>query len=254
MFNLEELTLHLPVIRSDSTYINGDDLYDEILHYMPRLKRFLFNIHTRVVNNHVNIDLPSNDDIRNSFMKRGFQSVDAFTDYKLAKNSASCHVYSLPYSFSEFSFVGSCFRGGHFNQVRMLSMVDQRPFEYELFQIISQDFPLLEELTIINSEPQENREHHGQRALIFSHLFHLAIIFVHRDYMMQFLSERNALLPSLTHLKMDYKVLRAVTNNFTNDEELLNCTKVKVLSARNLPRNRPSKFDTYFSCPIRYLT
>ncbi|UJR27137.1 hypothetical protein I4U23_008436 [Adineta vaga] len=253
MLNLEELMLQLPVIRRESAYIDGNHLYDEILHYMLRLKKLMFNIHTHIINNHIKINLPSNDDIRNSFIERGFQSTDACADYRLVRNRGSCHVYSLPYLFNEFLFMGSCFRGGQFNQVRMLTMTDERPFEHKLFEL-SQDFPVLEELMIANNEPQENKEYDVSGSIIFNHVFSLTLTRVHRDYMIQFLSQRNTCLPCLTHLHIDYKILMTVTNNFTNDEELLNCTKVKVLSAWNLSFHRSQKFELYFpSCQIRYL-
>ncbi|CAF3046244.1 unnamed protein product [Rotaria sp. Silwood2] len=46
MLNLEELTLFISVIRTESTYINGKQLYDEVLIHMPRLNKFTFIIHS----------------------------------------------------------------------------------------------------------------------------------------------------------------------------------------------------------------
>ena len=46
MINLEELKLYLLVIRFDSTYIDGIQLYDQFLIYMTQLKKFTFNIKT----------------------------------------------------------------------------------------------------------------------------------------------------------------------------------------------------------------
>ncbi len=63
MINLEELTLFLVVNRNDSAYIDGIQLHDEILIYMPRLYKFTFSIRTHVFNTYFEIDLPSNDDI-----------------------------------------------------------------------------------------------------------------------------------------------------------------------------------------------
>ncbi|CAF1598545.1 unnamed protein product, partial [Didymodactylos carnosus] len=51
MLNLEELSLQISILRIQSTYIDGNQLYDDILKYMTQLKKFTFNIHTHVLNN-----------------------------------------------------------------------------------------------------------------------------------------------------------------------------------------------------------
>ena len=48
MINLEELKLFLQVSRVNSSYIDGIQLHDEILIYMPRLNKFIFSINTSV--------------------------------------------------------------------------------------------------------------------------------------------------------------------------------------------------------------
>ena len=248
MLNLEELLLQLSVIRTESTYIDGNQLYDQVLKYMPRLNIFIFNIHTHIFNSLIGIDLPSNDDIRNSFIKRGFQSIDACADDRLINNRGNCHVYSLPYQLSEFFFMSSCFQGGKFDKVRMLlmfQMFDSRPFEHELFKIISQDFPLLQKLIIYNSEPQTNEKHDLSTLITFNHLFHLNVINAHSDYVIQFLSDRNTRLPCLSELLIEYETLTTVTNNFTNDALRLNCAKIKSLYTCD-PLVRPQNFYSYF--------
>jgi hypothetical protein len=37
------------VTRTKSSYIDGNQLYDEILNYMPRLNKFIFCIHTHIM-------------------------------------------------------------------------------------------------------------------------------------------------------------------------------------------------------------
>jgi hypothetical protein len=49
-----------------------------------------------------------------------------------------------------FLFMTNRFQGGMFNKVRWLVMDDTRPFENELFKIISQDFPFLKSLAVVN--------------------------------------------------------------------------------------------------------
>jgi hypothetical protein len=102
---------------------------------MPRLNKFIFNIHTHISNNRIEID------IRNSFIKMGSQSIDTCADDILINNGGNCHVYFLPYLFQDFLFMSTCFQGGKFDMVRMLFMFDSLPFQRKLFKIISQDFP-----------------------------------------------------------------------------------------------------------------
>ena len=234
MLNLEELTLLISAIRIDRSYIDGDQLYDEVLHSMPRLKNFIFSIHTRIMNDYrkTKLDLPSNSDIRISFIKRGIQSIDTYSDDKLNDDRAHCHVYSLPYYFHEFLYMSSCFRGGKFDKVRLLSMYDIRPFEHDLFQIISQDFPFLQQLSIYNEKAQKNKHHHSSALITFNYLFKLDLFCVHNDYAIEFLSDKNTRLPSLTNLVIRYQTLSSVTNDFTNDATRLNCAKIKSLVTR----------------------
>jgi hypothetical protein len=75
MINLEELTLSLSVIRIDSNYIDGIQIHNDILRYMPRLTKFIFSIETAIVKNKNDLVLLSNEDIQRSFIGRGFGPV-----------------------------------------------------------------------------------------------------------------------------------------------------------------------------------
>ena len=66
MINLEELILFLSIIRTDSNYINGTELYNSILIYMARLNKFTFNIDTTILKKNIEIALSSNEDIQHS--------------------------------------------------------------------------------------------------------------------------------------------------------------------------------------------
>ncbi len=70
MINLEELQLYVFVIRFDSTYIDGIQLFDEFLIYMTQLNKFTFSIRTRVSSIRNLLELPTNEDIQRSFMGR----------------------------------------------------------------------------------------------------------------------------------------------------------------------------------------
>jgi hypothetical protein len=81
--------------------------------------------------------------------------VDLYADDKLTNSRSHCHVYSVPYHFDNFMFMTSRFQDGIFNKVRLLIMLDVRPFENDLFKIISQDFPFLQRSSINNRKSQK---------------------------------------------------------------------------------------------------
>ncbi|CAF4743827.1 unnamed protein product [Rotaria sp. Silwood2] len=113
--NPEELTLYLSIIRTESTYIDDIHLYDEILIHIPRLTKLNFSINTLVFNKDI-INLPSNNDIQHSFVKRGYQQIDSYTHKESEKGSA-CHIYSLPYQFDCVNM--TChFQDGIFDKVQ----------------------------------------------------------------------------------------------------------------------------------------
>ncbi|CAF4456696.1 unnamed protein product, partial [Rotaria sp. Silwood2] len=122
MINLEELTLLLPVLRFDSTYIDGIHLHDQILIYMPQLNKFTFSINTLVVNMNAKIDLPSHEDIQRSFIEKKYGQVGSYVDNVSTKIEGSCHVYSLPFQFEYFLHLNNCFQGGMFDKVLYLFM------------------------------------------------------------------------------------------------------------------------------------
>ncbi|CAF4692722.1 unnamed protein product [Rotaria socialis] len=205
----------------------------------------MFNIHTHIILTSIKIDLPSNEDIRNSFIKRGFQSVGTCATKTPINNKGDCHVYSLPYLFDDFLFLSNCFQGGQFNKVRMLMMLDRYPFEEKVFKIISENFLFLQKLIILNLKEQQNDQHRSPTLIRFNHLFKLNLINANKGYVKQFLSQRKTSLPCLTNLKIRYSTLASVTNDFTNDETRLNCTKIKSLYACGVTV-RSKNFDSYF--------
>ncbi|CAF4944711.1 unnamed protein product [Rotaria sp. Silwood1] len=177
MLNLEELTLFLSIIRNESTYIDGTQLYYDFLINIPRLNKFIFS--------------------------------------------------------------------GLFNKVRWLVMLDMRPFENELFQVISQCFPFLQRLSITNLQSQKNNQH-SSTFITFPHLFELDLKRAHIDYVVQFLFDKNTSLPRVTHLTIRYETLAIVTQGFTNDAARLTCAKIRCLVVKE-SFVRPEKFLSYFS-------
>jgi hypothetical protein len=244
MINLEKLKLYLSILRFNSTYVDGIQLYDEIIIYMSRLKKLYFSIDTCVMNNNIKIDLSSNKDIQHSFIGRRYGQVGSDV-YSIAieKGISRCHIYSLPYQFQQFYYLNNSFKGGIFNKVRFLLMVDSRPFEHNFFKVISQDFPFLKRLCILNYKPQQNKQQSS--TIIFPHLILLDLATSDVDYAEQFLFDKNTHLPRLLNLSIGYELLAMVTNNFTNDAARLNCAKLTNLEIKE-PFVRPKNFHQYF--------
>ncbi|CAF3294041.1 unnamed protein product [Rotaria sp. Silwood2] len=99
MINLEELILFLSIIRADKNYIDGVQLYDDILVYMPRLNKFTFCIDTTIVENNIEIGLSSNEDIQRSFIRKEYGPVYSHVETFSKQNKRRGDSYSLPYHF-----------------------------------------------------------------------------------------------------------------------------------------------------------
>ncbi|CAF3926987.1 unnamed protein product [Rotaria sordida] len=255
MINLEELILFLSVIRIDSTFIGGIELYNQVLIHMSHLNKFIFSINTAVLIKNNKIDVPSNEDIQHSFIGKEYgqvgsyvhfeprTSIDRFS-FKRPKAVVKSHIYSLPYQFEIFLHLNNSFQGGMFVKVRCLTMTDTYPFEHQLFKIISHDFPFLKELNICNGEPQKEKQHRST-LINFPHLNLLNLVEAHVDYAEQFLVDTNTHLPCLLDLCIQYESLAMITNNFTNDATRLYCAKLKGLHI-DKPFVRSKHFDEYF--------
>ncbi len=243
MINLEELILFLTVIRINSTYIDGIQLYDQFLIYMTQLKKFTFNIKTVVFSINARVKLQSIEDIQRSFIGRGYQPVASYVGLPSFADDSECHIYSLPYDFEYFRLDNS-FQGGVFDKVRQLTMVDQIPFENKLFKIISEDFPFLEMLYICNLFPQEDN-HHSSISITFPCLKFLDVMFSHVDYAERFVLKNNMYLPRLSSLSIQYEVLIFITKSFTKDATYFNFGKLKSLDVFQ-QFVRPNNFHLYF--------
>ncbi|CAF1515223.1 unnamed protein product [Adineta steineri] len=256
MINLEELLLFLSVIRTDSTFIDGTELYDEVLVHMSQLNKFIFSVNTSVFIENNEMDVPLSEDIQNSFIGREYGQVsscvhfeprtpkDTSIDFVEAKAVIKSHIYSLPYQFESFLHLNNSFQGGMFVNVRYLTMTDSFPFEHEFFKTISDCFPFLKSLTISNLKPQKNKQH-SSTLISFPHLNILNLVNAHDDYAEQFLVDTNTHLPCLLDLCITYESLEIITNNFTNDATRPYCSKLKGLHMHK-PFVRPKHFDEYF--------
>jgi hypothetical protein len=246
MLNVEELTLYLSITRFNSTYIDGTHLYDEILNHMLQLNKFIFSINTLVINKNIKINLPSNNDIQLSFIRKGYQQIDSYIHYESVKRGSTCHIYSIPYQFEDFFEMNCHFQGGIFNKVRCVIMADkEHPFQHALFQIISNSFPFLQTLIICNYQPQKKQLF---SSITFPYLRSLDLRSANVDYAAQFLSDTKIHLPCLVKLTITYESLSMITNNFTNHETRLTCARLQTLVLYG-SYMRPQNFHTYFpSC------
>jgi len=257
MINLEELILFLSVIRTDSNYIDGIQLYDDILINMPRLNKFTFNIDTCVVKKNIGIAFSSNEDIQRTFIGREYGRVGSHVETFPGENktrghsyslpyefNGRCHIYSLPYQFKSFYYLSNSFQGGMFDNVQCLMMTDLQPFEHYFFKVISQSFPLLKRLYIFNDAPQKEKQQ-SMTCITFSHLILLNLDSAHVDYAEQFLFDKHCHLPCLLEFYIRYESLALVTNNFTNDATRVTCGELTTLDIKE-PFVRPKNFHQYF--------
>ncbi|CAF3185659.1 unnamed protein product [Rotaria socialis] len=187
MINLEELKLYLSVTRFNSTYVDG---------------KFTFCINTEVFNEKVRVELSSNEDIQRSFIGRGYQQVTSYVDTNSMKTEGYCFLYSVPYDFEDFVQHNNSYQGGMFQKVRQLTMYNKIPFE--LFKLISEDFPFLQFLYISNGHPQQDKSH-SSTLITFPYLTFLNLKYAHVDYAELFLLKNNVHLPRLLDLRIEYQ-------------------------------------------------
>ncbi|CAF3173654.1 unnamed protein product [Rotaria sp. Silwood2] len=203
---LEELTLYL-WINDRHTFIDGNHLYNEILIKMAQLKRLTFYISSYTYIDGL-VRCLSNDDIKLTFTDIGYEKVACIIDY-MYDDKALCHVFSLPFEFDCLERIGNNFPTIVFSNVTYLWVCDTIPFEYEFFIRVAQFFPHLRKFHVMNAlSPSLNhtdfqRDTNNSYSIVeYPHLTSLTIIYVHIDYVEQFLLHTKISLPRLTELKV----------------------------------------------------
>jgi len=135
--NVEYLTLLLAIgERKHMTnyFINGYDLENDIISYMPHLYQFNFHIRSILENApHVEIDT-----IRQSFRKQQHQFIDCTLDY-FNNNYGQCQIYSLPFIGTRLDYISNRFPlfdiNKTFSMVTTLLLFDDiKPFECVFFE------------------------------------------------------------------------------------------------------------------------
>lgn len=234
MINLEKLILYL-VIECNETFIDGNNLKNNIINYMPLLHEFRFNIRS-MIPFHSGMYLVSNDDIQRTFKNFPDYEVISSVDYFPHDRCGQCHIYSYPYTLTHYDNISNHFSGGLFNCVQIVTLFDEHPFEHEFFMRIAQAFPFLKDLTITNSKPQKYKQHSNLNdenrdisIIVYSHLTELHFIQAHDDYVEQFLLDTKTCFLNDIYVSIHDDVLQRVTHNFTRDATQKNYSKIKTL-------------------------
>jgi hypothetical protein len=249
MPNLEKL--HLQLFCKRETFVNGDDLKTNIINHLLRLNTFTFDItSTNYCYNQTN--LPSNEDIQQTFKDFKYNQVISCVDYFPDSLYSQCHVYSYPYKSKYYHKITNNFPGGLFECVRIVSLFDERPFEHEFFRRIAQSFPFMKKLNVINRKAQKNKqcrksenENENLSIIEYHHLTELCLIQAHEDYHEEFLLDTKTCLPNGVHLRINYRPLEKVTHNFERDATRINCSKINYFYSKNVAQ-LPKHFKDYF--------
>ncbi|CAF3554835.1 unnamed protein product [Rotaria sp. Silwood2] len=168
---------------------------------------------------------------------------------KELNNSFYCHIYSYPYIWSYYNNISNNFRGGLFKYVRKISLRDERSFEHEFFLQISHSFPFIEELSLRNYQQQKNNNQ--QWSIIqYSRLNKLDLVYIHEDYVEQFLIDTKTCLLNNVFLCVSYDYLQKVTENFTRDAMRVNCAKINRLFLHRMPLILAVDFKDFFPYAI----
>jgi len=101
------------------------------------------------------------------------------------------------------------------------------------FLRISQSFPLLEKLILVNQKRQNNKrlknstyENKDLSIIKYPCLVHLDLTKAHKDYHEQFLFDTKTCLPNDVSVYMDYQRMKKVTRNFRRNTTRSNCAKM----------------------------
>ncbi|CAF2954277.1 unnamed protein product, partial [Rotaria sp. Silwood2] len=230
--NLEEFTLNA-TIQKPIRFVDRTQINNQILVHMPRLYKFIFYISTEIKLHHL-VPCLSSDDIQQTFTNIRYQQVACLLNH--CYDTATCHVFSLPFVFDHIRYIGNTFPSIVFSHVTNLGVHDVVPFEHEFFLRIACFFPMLEKLDVINFKSQsqisDNMNSNDNQLCSIVEYPYLILVRLgrsHIDYYEQFLNDTKTHLPRLTALTVNYDQLTIVTENFTRDATRLNCANVKEL-------------------------
>ena len=233
MINLEKLILYLVIVHNE-TFIDGKHLQKTIINHFPRLREFQFNIHWRFSLRHYPLVL-SNEDVQRTFADWQNEKIISSIDYFPKNQTGQCHMYSYPYTLTQYNGISNDFPGGSFNCMREITLFDERPFEHEFFMRIARAFPSVQDISVTNLEAQKYKENpvsndeNGHFPIIeYPNLLYLDLVQVHDDYVEQFLFDRKASFFNDIFLSIYEDVFKRVTENLTRDATRSNSSKMKL--------------------------
>ena len=231
MVNLEKLALYLTSYVRER-FIDGNQIKEKIFNRMLQLNTFAFHICSIMFIND-QIDFSSTEDIQRTFNDFQNTKIISYVDYFQERRLAQCHVHSYPSKTKYYQNITNQFPGGLYQCVRFITLYDEYPFEHEFFLRISQSFPFLQTLSLINKQPQKNKQSYqsinsnqNSSIVTYNSLLTLYIEKVHDDYLEEFLLSTKTYFRNEILLHVDYNLLERVTNKFTRDDTRINCAKV----------------------------
>ncbi|CAF4499814.1 unnamed protein product [Rotaria sp. Silwood2] len=250
MSNLETLNLSLS-ISVEETFIDGHNLKNKIINHMSQLNKFTFYIRSimRIKNEMI---LPSKEYIQKTFKNFPHAQMICYMDRFLGRRECQYHIFTYPSQMSYYQYLSNQFPGGYYPYVRMVSLYDEYPFEHEFFLQITQSFPFIEKLVLINWKPQQHKQSSKSEndnchssVVKYSHLIELDIERVYDDYVEEFLSDTRTFFQKNIRLNIASNALLRVTENFTRKDTRMNCIKVEDLLPWSEFRSSKS-FQEYF--------
>ena len=252
MSQLEKLTLSL-IVDCRNSFIDGNHLVNDILSQMSYLHTFTFNIISEVFLLYQTL-LPTPDDIGRALIERGFEVMCYIDCITRGIRIGRCHIYSLPFTIERIDTHSRNFSGGLFMAVRHLVAHDSDcPFDYDFFVRISQAFPLLSKLKIVNDldldknlTNQQNEDDQTAPIIEFSHLTILDLSRSNIDYIKLFLCDCKTRLPCFNTLYIKYIDIEIITKFLTTNAALVNCSTLQRIIFDSPPNRYPENFYHYF--------
>ena len=237
MSNLEQLGLYLQ-FDIQLGLIDATVLENNILNRIPRLIGCSFYFYSQMYIRE-QTTVPSEENLQQPLIHFPKDAIISYLDYFPKGKQYGYHLYSLPCRSPHYDDVSNRFPGGLFEYVRSAVLHDEHPFEHGFFLRICQSFPLLENLTLINNEPQNRKqltnENRDLPVIYYSFLQILRLVNVHDDYIEQFLLNMKTSFQQKIALTIKYESLQRVTENFTRNSMRVNCSKIHVLDLLGKP-------------------
>ena len=108
MSNLERLSLTIS-IDHEKRFLDGNNLKNDIVSHMPRLKEFLFNVRQKTIELENQFDFPSTEDIKCTLTSLSDVKVICCVGYFSKDNIGHCHFYTYPYTLIHYNNITNNF-------------------------------------------------------------------------------------------------------------------------------------------------